>query len=84
MSYVLSIAAIFLSSARSVELYLCTLQMWTFSQLKLIKTHTRNRTNEKTLDSLLIIAIKGPALGHFPIKEAVDLWASKNNRKLSL
>ena len=46
----------------------------TFSQLKLIKTRTRNRMNEKTLDSLLQIAIEGPPLECFPIGEAVALW----------
>ena len=34
----------------------------TFSQLKLIKTRLRNRMNEKTLDSLLRIAIEGPTV----------------------
>lgn len=32
----------------------------TFSQLKLIKTRTRNRMSEKTPDSLLRIAVEGP------------------------
>lgn len=37
----------------------------TFSQLKLIKTPIRNRMQEKTLDSLLRIAIEGPPLQSF-------------------
>ncbi len=56
----------------------------TFSQLKLIKTRTRNRMNEKTLDSLLRIAVEGPNVQEFPIAEAVQLWASKKNRRLIL
>ena len=52
----------------------------TFSQLKLIKTPIRNRMQEKTLDSLLRIAIEGPPLQSFPVDEAVTLWASKKNR----
>ena len=54
----------------------------TFSQLKLIKSRTRNRMNEKTLDSLLRIAIEGPDIDKFPITQAVQLWASKKNRRL--
>ena len=45
----------------------------TFSQLKLIKTRTRNRMNEKTLDSLRI-ALEGPDVDKFPVAE---VWASK-------
>lgn len=56
----------------------------TFSQLKLIKTSIRNRMNEKTLDSLLRIAINGPPLPHFPIADAVVLWAKKECRRLKL
>ena len=55
----------------------------TFSQLKLIKTRVRNRMNEKTLDSLLRIAIEGPPISEFPVTEAVKLWATKKNRRLS-
>ena len=54
----------------------------TFSQLKAIKTRTRNRMLEKTLDSLLRIVIEGPSLKEFPAKEAVMLWTSKKNRRL--
>ena len=50
--------------------------------LKLIKTRIRNRMKEKTLDSLLRVAIEGPAVEDFPIREAVALWARKKNRKL--
>ena len=56
----------------------------TFSQLRLIKTSTRNRLQEKSLDSLLRIAIEGPPVEEFPIREAVDLWGKKKNRRLSL
>ena len=55
----------------------------TFSQLKLIKTSRRNRMNEKTLDSLLRIATEGPPVKDFQVTEAVKLWASKKNRRLS-
>jgi hypothetical protein len=50
----------------------------TFSQLKLIKTRVRNRMNEKTLDSLLRIAIEGPPISEFPVTETVKLWATKS------
>ena len=55
----------------------------TFSQLKLIKTRVGNRMNEKTLDSLLRIAIEDPSIGEFPLTEAVKLWATKKNGGLS-
>ena len=51
----------------------------TFSQLKLIKSRTRNRMSEKTLDSLLRIAIEGPDIDKFLTTQAVQLWASKKN-----
>ena len=54
----------------------------TFSQLKLIKTRTRNRMNEKTLDSLLRIVLEGPDVDKFPVADAVELWASKKNRRI--
>ena len=38
--------------------------------------------NEKTLDSLLQIAIEGPPISEFPVSEAVKLWATKKNRLL--
>ena len=36
---------------------------------------------EKTLDSLLRVAIEGPAVKDFPYREAVAIWARKKNRK---
>ena len=54
----------------------------TFSQLKLIKTRTRNRMNEHTLDSLLRIATEGPPVKDFPLQKAVQLWAQKKNRRI--
>ena len=54
----------------------------TFSQLKLIKVSIRNRMNEKTLDSLLRIAIEGPPVEEFPVSTAVRLWANKKKRRL--
>lgn len=56
----------------------------TFSQLKLIKIRIRNRMQEKTLDSLLRIAIEGPSVEQFPLKEAVTLWAKKKKRRLTV
>ena len=55
----------------------------TFSQLKLLKTRVRNRMNEKTLDSLLRIALEGPPTSEFPVSEAVKGWAAKKNRLLT-
>ena len=55
----------------------------TFSQLKIIKTRVRNRMLEKTLDSLLRIAIEGPKLEEFDAKRAVDIWAKKKKRRIS-
>ena len=52
----------------------------TFSQLKFIKTSTL----EKSLDSLLRIAIEGPPVEEFPVRDAVDLWSKKKNRRLSV
>ena len=49
----------------------------TFSQLNLIKTCTRNRLQEKSLDSLLRISIEGPPVEEFPASEAVELWSRK-------
>ena len=58
----------------------------TFSQLKLIKTRIRNRLSEGTLDSLLRIAVEGssPQDSQSLIREAVELWAKKKNRRLQL
>ena len=55
----------------------------TFSQMKLIKTRIRNRMQEKTLDSLLRIAIEGPTIEQFPVQEVVTVWAQKKKRRLS-
>ena len=54
----------------------------TFSQLKLIKTRTRNRMNEHTLDSLLTLATEGPPVKDFPLQKVVQLWAQKKNRRI--
>ena len=54
----------------------------TFSQIKLIKSRIRNRMNENTLNSLLRIAIEGPPISNFPFTDAVQLWATKKNRRL--
>ena len=56
----------------------------TFSQLNFIKTDIRNRMSERTLDALLRIAVNGPSLEHFPVKDAAKLWALKKNRRLSV
>ena len=55
----------------------------TFSQLKVIKTRLQNRMNEKTLASLLRIAIEGPPISEFPVADVAKLWATKKNRRLS-
>ena len=49
----------------------------TFSQLKLIKTRTKNIMNDNTLDLLLQIATEGPPVKEFPLQKAVQLWAQK-------
>ena len=64
------------------ESFLFTLYM--FSQLKLVKTRTRNQMNERTLTSLLRITIEGPDLDKFPVADAVELWASVKNRHIFL
>lgn len=56
----------------------------TFSQLKLIKTRIRNRLAESTLDSLLRISIEGSSPEDYPFSEAIELWARKKNRRLSI
>lgn len=53
-----------------------------FLQLKLIKTQTRNKTKERTLDSITRIAVEGPGLENFAVAEAVEIWASPKNRPL--
>ena len=55
-----------------------------FSQLNLIKMNIQNRMSERTLDALLRIAVNGPSLEHFPLKDAAKLWALKKNRRLSV
>ena len=40
-----------------------------------MKTRT---LNEKTLDSLLRIALEGPDVDKFPVADSAELWASKN------
>lgn len=67
---------------RVIPIHTATVER-TFSQLKLIKTRTRNRMNEHTLDSLLRIATEGPPVKDFPIQKAVQLWAQKKNRRIS-
>ena len=56
----------------------------TFSQLKIIKSLIRNRMCENTLDALLRIVTEGPSVENYPVNEAVVLWASKKNRRLSV
>ena len=52
----------------------------TFSQLKLIKSRTRNRMNEKTLDSLLRIAIEGPEIYEFSYNTACSTLGLKKKQ----
>ena len=54
----------------------------TFSQLKLIKTRNRNRMTERTLDSLLRIALEGPKVDKFPVTDAVELWTTVKSRRI--
>ena len=38
--------------------------------------------NEKTLDSLLRVVLEGSDVDKFPVADAVELWASKKNRRI--
>ena len=55
-----------------------------FSQLNFVKTPLRNRMNERTLDSIIRIAVEGPPIKEFPFTEAVRLRAQKKKRRLKI
>ena len=48
-----------------------------FSQMKLMKTRSRNRMKKETLDSLLRIAVEGPEIDKYPFSKAVQLRSKK-------
>ena len=52
-----------------------------FSKMKLVKSDTRNRMREDTLEKLMRISINGPPPENFPHVEAVKLWAQKRERR---
>ena len=53
-----------------------------FSQLKLIKTRTRNSMNEHTLNSLLRVTTEGPPVKAVPVQKAVQLWVQQRNCRI--
>ena len=54
----------------------------TTSCMKRIKTDLRNRLKTETLDKLIRLSSEGPSLKIFDYEAAVDLWASKSNRRI--
>ena len=52
-----------------------------FSQMKLIKTHLRERSKNTSLSHLMKIAIESPTkLTDANLEEIVDIWNRKNRR----
>ena len=55
-----------------------------FSTMKRIKTDTRNRLKTETLDKLIRLSSEGSNFQLFDYDVAVDLWASKSNRRITI
>jgi hypothetical protein len=55
-----------------------------FSTLQRVKTETRNRLGNSTLNYLLAMSIEGPQPADFPYDEACDLWASLRKRRITV
>ena len=53
-----------------------------FSTMKRIKTDSRNRLKMETLNKLIRLSSEGPPLELFDYDVAVDVWASKSNRRI--
>ena len=51
-----------------------------FSQVKLVKTHLRNRLSDNTLPKLTRIAIEGPELSTVDLTELLAVFKEKNHR----
>ena len=47
-----------------------------------MQTDFKNRLKKKTLDKLIRLSSEGPSLEMFDYEAAVDLWASKSNRRI--
>ena len=50
----------------------------TFSQMKLIKTHLRNRLSDSNLEHLMKIAIEGPSISNVDFNGILDIFKQKN------
>ena len=46
---------------------------WSFSQMKLIKSHLRSRLSDTNLEHLMKIAIEGPHLSDIDFTEILDI-----------
>eukprot|EP00733_Pompholyxophrys_punicea_P001585 Pompholyxophrys_punicea_v1_NODE_844_length_1222_cov_6.458440.p1 type:complete len:110 gc:universal NODE_844_length_1222_cov_6.458440:781-452(-) len=55
-----------------------------FSAMKRIKTATRNRLSNTTLEQLMYISINGPDLKNFDFQKAVATWYSRGVRRIDL
>ena len=55
-----------------------------FSAMKRVKTVLRNRLETETLERLLRISLKGPALSDFNFEKAADLWGSMRQRRITI
>ena len=55
-----------------------------FSTMNRIKTDPRNRLKTFTLDMLIRLSSEGPSLETFDFDAAVNVWAQKNKRRISV
>ena len=55
-----------------------------FSIMNRIKTDSRDRLKSTTLDMLIQSSSEGPRLGTFDFDAAVDVWAQKNKRRITV
>ena len=53
-----------------------------FSCLKRVKTHLRNRLSQEVVNALMMSAIEGPAVDHYPYQAEARQWNSMRNRTI--
>ena len=56
------------------------IMLFSFSQMKMIKTQLRNLLNDSNLTRLMRIAIEGPELNSVNFAEILDIFKQKNRR----
>jgi hypothetical protein len=52
--------------------------------MKRIKTPSRNRLIESTLNNLMMISVEGPALKDMYYDDVVDMWAAQKERRINV